>query len=396
MLSQGELEKIPIQIESAMASLEARVMDDVIERIKENGFVANTTEYELRRLQQFGMTTEHIEEWIAETLDYTSEQIDNIFGERLYEEYFGFKKGYDMRDMDFIPFEDNVELQMLASAIIKQTNDECKNITGSLGFAINNNGRIKNVELSEFYQNTLDTAIYDIQTGMFDYNTVLNRTINTLTKSGLRTINYKTGRSTRVEVAARRAVMTGWRQIQGKINEQVARDLNTDSYEVSVHMGARPSHREWQGKVYTMEGLISICGLGTVTGLHGANCYHDYNAFIDGVSVRTYTDEELEKINAEEEAETEYNGKRYNRYDALQRQRQLERNMRAQRQRISLLRTGNADEDSIINAKCRYQAQMQEYNDFTAKMKLPSQMERVYQDGLRGQKFLPTAKEQKL
>ena len=85
--------------------------------------------------------------------------------------------------------------------------------------------------------------------------------------------------------------MTGFRQVQGKINEQVANELGTDSYEVSFHLGARPTHQVWQGRVYTYKELESVCGLGTVTGLHGANCYHDYTAFVPGVSVRNYTDE---------------------------------------------------------------------------------------------------------
>lgn len=130
-----------------------------------------------------------------------------------------------------------------------------------------------------------------------------------------------------------------------------------------------------------------------MTGLHGANCYHDYNAFIPGVSVRTYTDEELDRMNKSEMELKTYNGKSYDTYHALQHQRLLERRMRAQRQKISLLVSGGAAEDDILAARCRYQTQMQNYNDYIKKMELPSQMTRVYQDGLSKQRFLPTKKE---
>lgn len=189
--------------------------------------------------------------------------------------------------------------------------------------------------------------------------------------------------------------MTGFRQVQGKINEQVAEDLGTNSYEVTYHVGARPTHQPWQGRVWTMRELINVCGLGTVTGLKGANCYHDYRPFIPGVSVRTYTDEQLEQMLKEENTPKEYNGKRYTTYQALQQQRKMERSMRATRQQISLLKEGEADERSIILKKARYQGQMQVYKDFSGKMGLPEQMGRVYQDGLRG-KFTTTKAEEKV
>lgn len=148
------------------------------------------------------------------------------------------------------------------------------------------------------------------------------------------------------------------------------------------HGGARPSHQEWQGKWYTREELISVCGLGTVTGLHGANCRHDYFPVIPGISVPTYTAEELEEMNRKENIPVEYNGKKYTKYEALQRQRRLETTMRAQRQQIHLFKVGNVDEDDIIAARCRYRGTSQEYKRFSEAMELPEQRQRVTVDGL--------------
>lgn len=186
--------------------------------------------------------------------------------------------------------------------------------------------------------------------------------------------------------------MTGFRQVQGKINEQVANDLGTDSFEVTLHIGARPTHQVWEGKVWTMEQLRTICGLGTGPGLHGWNCYHDYNAFIPGVSVRTYTDEQLQQIHDEENKKKEYLGKEYTTYEALQRQRQLETRARKYREDVHLLEEAKdgipddqaAEIDKDIEAKkSRYQGTLQEYKDFSKKMGLPMQKERIYQDGLK-------------
>ncbi len=96
----------------------------------------------------------------------------------------------------------------------------------------------------------------------------------------------------------------------------------------------------------------------------------------------TYTAEELEELNRKENTPVTYEGKQYTKYEALQRQRKLETAMRVQRQKIKLLETGNADEDDIIAARCRYRGTSQEYTRFSKAMDLPQQRERVTVDGL--------------
>lgn len=394
-MTQGELETIPLQLERAMSDLEERIMEDVVRKIEINGFSGAASDWQISRVMQLGKSEEDIEQWIKEALGVTDKEIDNIFSERVYSEYYGHEKAYALSGMHQIPYERNTELKQMVAAIAAQTKDTFKNMTASMGFiTVDRSGKKNPSTLTDFYRETLDNAMMDIHSGAFDYNTVLKRTVDMMTKSGVRWIDYETGYHSRIEVAARRSVMTGFRQIQGKINEQVARELKTDYYEVTYHIGARPTHQLWQGRVWSYGQLQSVCGLGTVTGLHGANCYHDYSAFIPGVSVRTYTDEQLEKMMADENTLKEYNGKEYTTYTALQQQRKMERAMRKSRQDINLLQKGNADEETVINAKAKYQGQMQTYTDFSNKMKLPQQMNRVYNDGLKG-RFLPTKSEQK-
>lgn len=394
-MTQGELEKMPQPFAEILSELEMRILKDIVERIRINGFSSATADWEISRLQQLGESEENIRKWIQETLQKTDEETDKIFSDDVYREYYGHERAYQLAGMEQIPFEQNLQLQALIEAARRQTKDTFRNMTASTGFAIRNpaTGKIIHSPTMEFYQKTLDAAMMDLHSGAFSYNTVLQRTISTLTNSGLRWIDYDSGHRDRVDVAVRRAVMTGFRQVQGKINEQVAEQLQTDSYEVTYHVGARPTHQPWQGRVWTYQELQSICGLGSVTGLHGANCYHDYRPFPPG-SVRTYTDEQLDQMIAEENTPKEYNGKQYTTYEALQAQRRMERNMRKTRQDIRLLQAGEADPKSVILKKAKYQGQMQTYKDFSKAMKLPEQMDRVYQDGLRG-RFTPTKAEQK-
>lgn len=393
-MTQGELEQIPQPFVELMSELEMRIMKDIIERIKANGFLPASADWEISRLQQLGESEEQIRKWIKETLEKTDDEVDKIFSDDVYREYYGHDREYQVSGFEQIPLEQNVQLLQVIEASKRQTKDTFKNLTGSTGFAIRDpaTGNIMYSPTMKFYQQTLDAAIMDIKSGAFSYNTVLARTINTMTTSGLRWIDYDSGWHNRVDVAARRAVMTGFRQVQGKINEQVAEQLQTDTYEVTYHVGARPTHQPWQGRVWTMQQLIDVCGLGTITGLHGANCYHDYKPFIPGVSVRTYTDDQLDQMIKEENTPKEYLGKKYTTYEALQAQRRMETRMRKTRQDIRLMQDGGADPNDITLKKAKYQGQMQTYKAFSEAMELPEQMERVYQDGLRG-KFTPTKSE---
>ncbi|MCI6535104.1 MAG: phage minor capsid protein [Lachnospiraceae bacterium] len=384
MMTQGELESIPIPFEQAMSDLEMRIMSEIVRAIKINGFSTSTADNQINCLIQMGQSEKEIRNQIRNALGVTDAEIEKIFSDAVYEQYYGYSRAYKNMGAQQIPFEKNLELQVMIAAVSAQTKNTFRNITNSLGFAILNpaTGKISYSPLMQFYQDALTNAVMDISSGAISYDKALNQAINTMTTSGLRWIDYDSGWHNRVNVAARRAVMTGFRQVQGKINEQVASDLGTDSYEVSYHIGARPEHQMWQGRVYTYEQLQTVCGLGTVTGLHGLNCYHDYNAFIPGVSVRTYTDEQLSHMMADENTLKLYNGKSYTTYEALQEQRKMETVMRKTRQDIKLLQEGNASKDSITLKKAKYQGQMQKYKAFSSAMKLPEQMQRVYQDGL--------------
>lgn len=382
-MTQGELEKLPLKIEQAFSDLETRIMTDIVRRIKLNGFSTASADWQIERLRQLGKSEDDISDWVKEALKITDAELDQIFSDTVYQQYTGNQRAYKLKGMQQIPYKDNIALQQLTEAVRAQLSQEYENLAGSMGFAIRDpSGRIQYSPVMEYYRTTLDNAVLDIQSGAFSYQTVLRRTVNQMTASGLRWIDYDSGSHNRVDVAARRAVLTGFRQVQGRINEQVANDLGTDSYEVTWHAGARPTHQPWQGRVYTYRQLQDVCGLGTVTGLHGANCYHDYNAFIPGVSVRTYTDDWLDEQNRRENTPKTYNGKEYTTYEALQQQRKMETTMRKYRQDIKLLEEGGGSDEEITLKKARYQGKMQEYKAFSKSMGLPEQKSRIYQDGL--------------
>ena len=373
--------KIADKIAARYRNLELRIMEDIVRRIKKTGEITSTADWQINRLKILGYSSEDIENAIKDTLNASYPEMFELYDKIVELEYVRDKDVYEQVNAQYIPYEANEQMQQNVEAIIKQSKGELENITGSLGFYLDYNGRKVLTPLAEVYTRYLDTACYEIVSGAFDYGSVLHRTVTQLTNSGLRKIDYASGRADRVDVAARRAVLTGVAQICGKMSNYNAEKLGAEFFEVDWHSGARPTHAVWQGRVYSREQLYSVCGLGTVTGLLGVNCYHMYFPYFPGISTRNYTDEWLDEQNRKESIPKEFGGKEYTLYEAKQRQRQMEVAMRAQREKVQLLEKGGADPDEVMLMKAKYQGQLNEYARFSRKMGLNEERERIYIDG---------------
>lgn len=383
MFTPTEIEALPSAMEQLYRSLQLNIMSDLTERLKANGEeITSATDWQINRLYELGVSKDKIDSLIQSTLDVSDDEIDRIYDEVVKSGYARNEELYADKGKEYIPYAENKQLQQLVKAVKNQTKSECRNITGSLGFAVRNaDNTLSFTPLADFYQRTLDNGLMQIASGAVDYNTVLTKAVKAMTDSGLRTVDYASGWSNRVDVAVRRALMTGFNQVVTKVNEDNAEQLGTEYFEVSYHRGARPTHQVWQGRVYSKKELETVCGLGTVTGLCGANCYHSYSPFIKGIDTPTYSEEELDRMNEEENTPKEYNGRQYTAYEAQQRQRQLETAMRADRQKIELLTQGGADDDTITGAKAKYFQRQDEYVKFSKAMGLPQQWERVTVNG---------------
>lgn len=383
MFTPTEIEALPSAMEQLYRSLQLNIMSDLTERLKANGEeITSAADWQINRLYELGVSKDEIDSLIQSTLDVSDDEIDRIYDEVVKSGYARNEELYTSKGKEYIPYAENKQLQQLVKAVKNQTKSEYRNITGSLGFAVRNaDNTLSFTPLADFYQRALDNGLMQIASGAVDYNTVLKKAVKAMTDSGLRTVDYASGWSNRVDVAARRALMTGFNQVVAKVNEDNAEQLGTEYFEVSYHRGARPTHQVWQGRVYSKKELETVCGLGTVTGLCGANCYHSYSPFIKGIDTPTYSEEELDRMNEEENTPKEYNGRQYTAYEAQQRQRQLETAMRADRQKIELLTQGGADYDTITGAKVRYFQRQDEYVKFSKAMGLPEQWERVTVNG---------------
>ena len=387
-------DQVADKIAARYISLEERILQDIARRIKKTGEITSTADWQINRLRILGYSSEDIEREIKKTLDASYPEMFELYDKVIDWEYVRNKDVYEQINAEFIPYEENRQLQHITDAIIQKSLEDLENVTRSLGFYLDYNGRKVLTPLSQVYTNYLDNACFDIVTGAFDYGSVLRRVVTQLTNSGLRKIEYGSGYASRVEVAARRAVMTGVANLTGEIADYNAKKLGTEYFEVEWHAGARPTHAVWQGQVWTKEQLYSVCGLGTVTGLLGANCYHTYYPFFPGISERNWSDDWLEEQNRKESKPKEFQGKEYTLYEAKQRQRQMETAMRAQREKVQMLQDSGADRQEVMLQKAKYQGQLNEYAVFSRKMGLKEERERIYIDG-RG-KIAPSQYDQKM
>ncbi len=371
-------------IEKKYLMLEEEIEKDIVRRLQKAGKITSTADWQIQRYMILGHSTEEVENIIRSTVGGDWADTFKLYDEVIEQEYVRSKAIYEQVNAHFVPYERNYELQQITNALIQQSNDELFNISKSLGFTVDmGNGRKAFTPLSEIYNGYLDNAITMMASGAFDYNTMIRKVVGEMTASGLRTVDYASGRSNRVDVAVRKCLLTGMGQLTGQISRMNGQTLGTDKYEVDWHMGARPDHAKWQGRVWTYQQLVDVCGLGSGPGLLGWSCRHTYYPFLEGISVRNYSDQWLEEMDRKEAQKISHRGKEYNTYEATQKQRQMETAMRAQREKVELLKQGKADPDDILNARCKYQAMLEEYKEFSKKFKLPEQRERIYYD-LRG------------
>lgn len=171
---------------------------------------------------------------------------------------------------------------------------------------------------------------------------VMERGVTRLANSGLETIDYISGTKTTIDAALRRHIVSQANQARNRLLMQRMDEWEWDLVFVDAHFGARPSHAEWQGRVYSRSGrsteypsLVDATGYGTVTGLCGANCYHYMTPYVPGYSQLPDMDY------SEQERITGMTSDEY--YAATQKQRRYERLIRAQKREISYLQEVRAD-----------------------------------------------------
>ena len=379
MLTPEQYDQIADHLTGLFQDLEAFIIQDFVRRVTTAGTITETARYQLIKAEQMGLSTQAIKEALQQALNISNEEIDHLFKEWGLEAIRVENGIASQAGIDPVTLETHPELGQIIDSAIDQTKGELANLTGTLGFAQKINGKIVFTELSQYFQKEMDFVQLQVQSGALDYNSAIRQSVKRMADSGLRTVDYASGWSNHLDVAVRRATLTGANQMSGQLTDALGAEM------VSAHAGARntgrgpANHASWQGKVYARKGetpeypnLAKVTGYGTGLGLKGWNCRHDYNNFWPGYSERTWTDEELANIDP---PPFSYKGKEYDYYAANQRQRAIERAIRkTKRELIGYDAAG--DKEAFTAASIKLQRQRQEYQSFSKAADLRQKPER--------------------
>lgn len=377
------LDALPEELAELFRALEKTLLDEICSRLKLRDELNEVTVQDIRALRSHGIDLKEIKKAIRKTADISEQKLNKLLNDVVERNQKYYAEVIDLAHLTqpetMVSIEDTW-------AIYQQTKRDLRNITRSMGFLVDN-GRTM-LPPAKAYQWALDNAVMQVQSGAINYKQAIKTAVKQLADSGLKTVDYESGHHDSIDVAARRAVMTGVSQLCAKYTEQSAEYLETPYYEVSAHAGARDvpgpspwsSHKDWQGKVYSIRtgdiypSIYDVCGLGAVDGLEGANCRHRRFPWVEGVSERTYTDEQLKHI--DDGHSCTFDGKDYTAYEATQMQRRIERTIRKQKRLKNTYEAAGLTEDATT-ANIKLRRLNAKYKEFSKAAGLPEQKERM-------------------
>lgn len=416
MLSEEQLDVLSGALVPLYQHLEAWVIADVARRIRNTMMYTRTAELEVQALQKLGYSPARIRAEVMRIL-----RADKAFQKQVEENTLHFKREVaaklaeitaaaqkagaevvssagEMSWKDDISLWDSAgadlkedgTLKQIVEAMQKQTKGELKNLTRTTGFRTASGME----PVKEVYQKELDKALVKVSSGAVTKEQCVREVVQDLARSGLRTIDYDSGRSYQLDTASRMCVNTAAGQLAAQVCNSNIQKTEVTLVQVSAHWGARDkgegvkNHKEWQGKVYSIDGQLhpeeekrigmeirdlQECtgysvqeGSGDIEGLHGVNCRHNHHPFFEGISTPV-------KYDPEPEAK-EINGRMYSYYDMTQGMRRREREIRALKREKEALDTLGEDA-AEVRAKIRQKTN--EYNSFCDECGLRRKPERL-------------------
>ena len=352
------LDSLPDTLVEMYSLVEIDILTDMARRISTYDYFIPAAQHQNQKLQELGMVQQEIIEKLSALTGKTQAEILELLtiaSELAIEDDIEYLTAAEVYEPTQVHTE---ALHKQLNSGLLQTQQAFKNITGTTA----------NTATKQF-ENALDRAWTQINVGGMDYNTAISSAIKDLSKAGLGSISYRSGRVDNIEVAVRRAVVTGANQTAAKTQEALLDELDLDLVETTAHGGARPDHAKWQGKVFSRNGrkvvdgvvyedLKKATGYGSAGGLCGVNCRHNFHPYVHGAP-KAYSNKLLKSY---EEKNIDYNGKQYSEYEANQIQRGLEREIRALKRQVAAIEVNG---DAASEERKQLRAAQKAYTDFT-------------------------------
>lgn len=356
MLSPRYLDGLSDEIAEIYSQLETDILQDMARRIARLGRITDTTKWQAQMLAEAGGLKKNIGRILAKYDKAIIRQITDTFTEAL-------------------------------ETSAKNDNRIFKEATGRTVSAPNAQAMLSTIQKchSDLSRLTLTTAattqtqfvqqanrVYMMtQSGAFDYDTAMKDAADALSKQGLYVVEYETqyrGKDGQmhpvkrsIESAVRMNILTSINQTAANQTLSNAEELGVEKFEVTAHIGARPEHEAWQGKIYTKQELYSVCGLGEVDGLCGINCRHSFYPYFEGME-KHYTQDDLDEMADKKVA---FNGQEMTRYEGEQKLRGIERNIRHYKRQALTQEAAGADSTKARRKLGEWQAAARDFTKQT-------------------------------
>lgn len=308
--------------------------------------------WNIENLQQAGYLLEDIQKEIAKYTKLQQQEIAEAMEDAGVKALEYDDEIYRSVGLSPTPLTQSPELIRLMQRNYEATLGEWNNFTRTMA-----------EEAQKLFLNQLDMAYTLVSTGALSYTEAVKEVLNNIVSDGV-VVNYPSGHSDTIETATLRAVRTGISQATAQIQTARMDEMGVDLVITSSHLGARPSHQEWQGKVFSRSGKSKYpnfeesTGYGTVSGLCGANCRHSFSPFFEGM------DNPFERFDSEENQKQ---------YEKEQYQRTLERRIRKTKREVMGLKEGV---DAAPSEQAKFAADM----DYQKKSALLAKQNAAYKE----------------
>lgn len=377
MLKPKELEVIPQALTELYSQVEVDIIANMAERMAELQFIP-AAEWQYQKLHEMGLLRSDIVERLSKASGIAKKEIEALTAQTASK---ALKADAAVYKAGGIPADKIERASEAVKSVLIAGLDNTKGL-------FDNITRTTADTATRQFERALDRAWLQVSSGAIDYNSAIRRAVKSLAKDGVAAIEYPSGHRDHLDVAVRRAVLTGLNQTSLRAQDRLAEQLGSDLVEVTAHAGARTGdgwadHAEWQGKIYSRSGkhdkfpgLFQSTGYGTGEGLGGWNCRHNYYPYIDGMEPK-YSEEELKELN---EPKFQLDGDKLTEYEVTQKQREAERNIRRWKREYSAQKAAGESTEESERKLDEWQARAR---DISAQTGLKRQPERELTAGFK-------------
>lgn len=403
MITEEQIDKIVEKLINRIETANAYLLMQMGEKVKRISTLTPTQAQQLVQMLKYKGTYEDIVRELARQTNLNIKDIDEIFDAYAKQDQQFYKKFYRYRNRPFIPYEQNVALQNQTKALRNIVKTEMYNFTRSnvLGYTIRDTkGRVQFLGLRETYNRVLDEALLNVGQGKETFDSAMSSILKQIGGSGLKTIEYESGRSIRLDSAVRMHLKGRLRELHNELQEIYGAEFGSDGIEISVHSNPAPDHELAQGRQFSNEEYVKLNNgdeatdykskkitldhddNGSYRPISELNCYHYVFAIILGVSEPEYDEKQLQQIIDDNNKGFDFDGKHYTNYEGTQLQRQLERKIREQKD-IQILGKASGNNELISESQQKITQLTHKYNELSKTSGLPTKAQRLRVAGYR-------------